>query len=152
MILRLLIAEHAQTFKKKSMLYKSKFFASLSVVVSLILAVSSASIANAGVASGDRVQPLQDILSELMASTSSTSFNVDAPFALPKGFTASSEGPILLDMNGDGLTDIIQAGNNSFNGTHFVLLNTGDGFEVAYSCYIDLYANPDTYQGTCANV
>lgn len=83
----------------------------------------------------------------------------NVPFALPaiNLFVdhSSGEGPILVDVNGDGLQDLVFS---KLTGSilQFVLLNTGDGYEMAYGCYV----NPafggggvtQEFRGDCADI
>lgn len=113
--------------------------------------------ASAGFSSGDRIQVMENLMTELSeTSSTSTTAVTDAEFALPwVRFTSSDNGdPVLIDMNGDGLTDVVYS-KPAAETLQYVLLNTGDGFEVAYSCYYsDDYGTPYqyTYRGTCADL
>ncbi|MDP2691886.1 MAG: hypothetical protein Q8O95_05820 [bacterium] len=82
------------------------------------------------------------------------------PYALPKeeifSFTYNGKtGPIIIDMNGDGLSDLVyseRGGQNGLDVTQYVLLNTGEGFERVYSCKENYNNTNFTYtrQGACA--
>ncbi|MGE3340616.1 MAG: hypothetical protein AB7J46_01555 [Candidatus Altimarinota bacterium] len=59
--------------------------------------------------------------------------------------------PLLQDINGDGLPDMIYSYDNKnyagLNYLHqYVMLNNGKGFDLVYSCY----RNNGTYTGDCA--
>lgn len=88
------------------------------------------------------------------------------PYALPAINISQNNGqPIQMDMNGDGLLDIVYAGVGSAQGVgqianQYVLLNTGSGFEIAYICQKDYRYVPNRhppevdqifYRGHCAD-
>jgi hypothetical protein len=89
-------------------------------------------------------------------------------YALPAINIYQNNGqPTQMDMNGDGLLDIVFANagyDSSYGsglvGTQYVLLNTGSGFEISYFCKKDFktkwmgtHAELDFtyYQGECAD-
>ncbi len=123
---------------------------------------------------GIRVQPGDHFTSYYKDTlTASTTRNDDAAYALPfENFFAYIDNrrvPTLIDVNGDGLTDMIYSfvyvagdwGNTSYgerSGTQWVVLNVGDGYELVYFCNIEnqkdgnnqkIYGSYE-YKGDCA--
>ena len=89
------------------------------------------------------------------ATTAAVAAGVDIPdwilplslfvSTIPQGLS-TRYGPVVTDINGDGLPDFIY----SMTGTagdwgQYVLLNTGNGWEEATSCYYD----GDVWSGDC---
>ena len=136
--------------------YKNYFY-SVGLMVSLLVTGAGALFAinsqeaKAGYANGDRVQAMQDFHNELNTTeNTSETKDTDVPNALPKANFHNNSMPVLLDMNGDGLTDIVYSKYISSETYQYVLLNTGDGFEFAYTCLWK--GSPKTYRGTCADL
>lgn len=101
------------------------------------------SSANVLAQSGRRIQPGDEafkVQNSAYFSRLPHSLNrkANVPFALPFGSIFSEPaqnqyGPVIIDMNGDGLSDLVY----SFGGEYFtqaVALNTGDGFDLIYYC------------------
>ena len=115
-------------------------------------------------------EPGFDILKMIQDSPSSESKRTSVQYALPQMELMSDNMPLQIDMNGDGLMDMVYSDllnasacrSNIYSYIQFVLLNNGRGFEVAYSCYyMPAYfrnpsincreaSAPDKYTGTCA--
>jgi hypothetical protein len=81
-----------------------------------------------------------------------------APYALPNHeirveFKNNGVGPSQMDINGDGLSDLIFSSTYAYNNRfQYVLLNNGQGFEKAYVCRFHRNDyEPDTYTGDCAD-
>lgn len=75
-------------------------------------------------------------------------------FAVPFDvYLSNIKGAVLMDLNGDGLSDIISASQSTTSQTdRYVLLNNGHGFDITYYCYLDEVGDPlySKYYGTCA--
>lgn len=130
--------------------------ASLFGAIGLVSSISyhQAQKARAGFYVGDLVQVNHDIRDELsQTSDKSSSKKSDVLYALPKiNLTSNDSYPILIDVNGDGLVDAVYS-KPATDTLQYVLLNRGNGYEVAYSCYYsDDYDTSFTYRGTCANI
>lgn len=102
--------------------------------------------------------------------TSSTTRNDSAAYTLPFenffSFIDNKRVPTLIDVNGDGLTDMIYSyvyvwGEESIgqrDGTQWVVLNVGDGYELVYYCKVANQRNASNqiingayeYWGDCA--
>jgi hypothetical protein len=79
------------------------------------------------------------------------------PFALPDlsihTFMNYKSAPLQMDINGDGLIDIVYSYSpHILISTQYVLLNNGNGFENGYLCKKspDVLGFP-SYQGDCAD-
>jgi len=136
--------------------YKNYFY-SIGLLVGLLITGAGVFLmmesqpAKASYDTGDRVQAMQDFYGELSTtSNTSSTKDTDVPNALPKANFHSNYMPMLIDMNGDGLTDMVYSRYISAETYQYVLLNTGDGFEFAYTCLWK--GSPKTYRGTCANL
>jgi len=79
------------------------------------------------------------------------------PYALPAINIHNNGNPSQMDMNGDGLLDMVYSYYNGNHGNQYVLLNTGSGFEMVYSCRKTTDYGPYSqikgvyYQGDCAD-
>ena len=102
---------------------------------------------------GRRIQPgdaaFQFNNSQYMATLPhSLNRKADVPFALPSGniFSepeANRYGPVIIDMNGDGLSDLVYSFGDTDLYSQAVALNTGDGFNLVYYCAHYVVLNPD---------
>jgi hypothetical protein len=103
--------------------------------------------------------PLDEVSSVSSVASSATPAEF-VPYGLPpvhlfsSGYNNSLM-PIVMDINGDGLSDLVYSQMpeyylDRYNGKQYVLLNTGSGFEKAYYCRYS--ANGATqYSGDCAS-
>lgn len=78
------------------------------------------------------------------------------PFALPNQNINISynygQGPTQMDINGDGLVDLVYSFVYSLSTFQYVLLNNGQGFSKAYVCKVQKSTTlATTYQGDCAD-
>jgi hypothetical protein len=58
--------------------------------------------------------------------------------------------PLIQDMNGDGMTDLVYSKNDSGEWKQFVMLGTGNGFRVGYFCRKRSHRTGTDYYGDCA--
>lgn len=126
---------------------------------------ASAQVAGVRVQPGDNFTTYYDL-----GLTPSQTRNDDVPYAMPweaaYAYVQGQKVPTLIDMNGDGLTDMVfsdgavsvmgGAGVVNFkSGQQWVALNVGDGYELVYYCKITTDYNGGqygvyNYYGDCA--
>jgi len=120
---------------------------------------------------GVRVQPGEEFTAYYRNTlTPSSTRNEDAAYALPFenffSYIDNKRIPTLIDVNGDGLTDMIYSyvfvwgafDSGQRSGTQWVVLNVGDGYELVYFCSIENQRNASNqivngsyeYKGNCA--
>lgn len=114
--------------------------------------------ASAQVSPDRPVQPGQDVFDKT-GLASSPNLKVDTPYALPgmDMYTMADGGyfdPINMDINGDGLTDMVVS--NYYNMNDFrqaVMLSTGTGYNLDYVCIRqwDGASGQYKYWGDCAD-
>lgn len=106
------------------------------------------------------IAPMEDIMEYLkQTSQRSSRLKREVPYALPMmdigTQTPTGYSPESMDINGDGMEDLVLSYSQGQEKYQVVLLNTGEGFEAAYLCG---YTNANdstgqfTYRGDCAEV
>lgn len=76
------------------------------------------------------------------------------PFALPAIPMHNNGYPIQIDMNGDGLLDLVYSTVYTSGASQYVLLNNGQGFDAAYLCnksFVATRTPQHVYRGHCAD-
>lgn len=95
-----------------------------------------------------------DPFSSTFLTPTSTTLNTNLPvYALPRIYLQTSSQPTLsqtIDINADGLLDFVYSYYASSVLNQYVILNTGNGFDLAYVCQDTLSGGVHTYKGDCA--